>query len=96
MLRGVPILLTISFLANSAWADSSQPVQPPPERKTASYRSGYQDGCSHATIGQPRNDTVYASDISYHDGWISGYNNCRSISPMQNMGRPAADVDNIF
>ena len=96
MLRGVAMLLAFSLLSTSVLADSTPTVQPAPEKKTASYRSGYQDGCSHATFGQPRNEAVFTSDAAYRDGWISGYSKCRGIGPMQNTGKPAGDINSIF
>ncbi len=74
-------------------------MAPPPteeQKKSQSYHTGYRDGCAHASTGQPRNGNAYETDVNYRQGWTSGYNNCRNIGPMNNIGRPADHLDNLF
>ncbi len=60
-------------------------------KKTPSFRNGYSDGCTSATIQdtnhraeQVRDENLYKADAHYRAGWAGGFNNCRT-----NTNRPA-------
>jgi hypothetical protein len=103
MPRFVISVLIATGLCSAAHAD---PQAPSPRQATpaanwavanpAVYQSAYFDGCSHATTGVPRNETKFATDAAYHEGWIHGYSSCRSFMPLQNTGDPNGPLKNLF
>lgn len=92
-MRRIMCIMVLSILPmGQAFAGAMAPTPTEEQKKSESYHVGYQDGCAHASTGQPRNGHAYETDVKYREGWTSGYNNCRSIAPMNNTGKPADHI----
>ena len=73
----------LAILAAVALASCvSAPVDPQLEA-SATYQSGYADGCATGTArsktfdrSMTRDETAYAEDETYRRGWNSGYRSC--------------------
>ena len=62
-------------------------------RATPEYRAGYNDGCASAVpSANPRADTrvrdesAYATNRGYRQGWGEGFSGCRGPAQMNNTG----------
>ena len=92
------LLAFLTFGANLCAAQTAPaPVLPQPDTKSDVYRSGFMDGCLHATQGQRRNDARYETDAAYHAGWHQGNINCHAqLDTLQSKGDPNGPMKNLF
>ncbi len=96
-MKNLGIIIAAAAVASSvAFAGPAQNASPVSEKDQPRYQSAYQAGCDYATFGRTRNDLAFASEKAYHDGWIAGYGACMNRAMMQNTGKPAGYLDNLF
>ncbi len=86
-------LITMCFGAVSAQV-APQPSQP--EKTSGDYRSGFMDGCMHATTGLPQNGTRFNADVAYHEGWTTGFKNCYPHQTLNTNNDPNGPLKGLF
>jgi hypothetical protein len=82
-MKGFGVLVVLLALAIAACATSGSDA-----RNSPTYREGFDDGCSTASMqGMPsqgrlvRDAALYDKDRDYRSGWTSGFASCRMAPP---------------
>lgn len=98
-MRSLVFTTCMIFLGATAITVAQVPAVPAPvqpDRKSPDYRTGMNDGCMHATFGQPRNEARYQGDTSYRMGWDVGFRNCYPHQTINTNGDPNGPMRNVF
>ncbi len=98
MFRLGSAIILLALISMCSGAVLAQTVQRPsqPNRTSGDYRSGFTDGCLHATTGQPQNETRFNTDIAYHEGWVTGFKNCYPHQTLNTNNDPNGPLKGLF